>query len=91
MNALLMLAFILVILLIFFLNCLRFIVLLFAIPSNTDLFNEEVLLGLNYLKETQLPLFNLSIYHLLMGAVYFVLFMSIIATLRRKINHIRIE
>lgn len=91
MNALLMLAFILVILLIFFLNCLRFIVLLFAIPANTDLFNEEVLSGLNFLKETQLPLFNLSIYHLLMGAVYFVLFMSIIATLRRKINHIRIE
>lgn len=89
-NALILLALILVVLLIFFLNCLRFIVLLFQIPASAELFNEDILAGMNFLKTTMLPVFNVSLYSLLMGAVYFVVFMSIIGAIRKKINHLRI-
>ena len=89
-NALILLALILVVLLIFFLNCLRFIVLLFQIPASAELFNEDILAGMNFLRTTMLPVFNVSLYSLLMGAVYFVVFMSIIGAIRKKINHLRI-
>jgi hypothetical protein len=81
---------ILIMLCIIFYNCLRFIVFIFQIPASTELLNDDVLAGIEYLKSIDLPLFNISLYNLLLVSAYFVLFMQIIRFLRRKIETLHI-
>lgn len=81
---------ILVILIILFINCLRFIVLVFNIPASTTLLPDDILTGIQYLKDLQLPLFGVSLYTLLLSCAYFIIFMTVIMTLRRKIDKIHI-
>jgi hypothetical protein len=61
---------ILIMLCIIFYNCLRFIVFIFQIPASTELLNDDVLAGIEYLKSIDLPLFNISLYNLLLVSAY---------------------
>lgn len=81
---------ILIILIVLFINCLRFIVLVFNIPASTTLLPDDVLTGIQYLKDLQLPMFGVSLYTLLLSCAYFIIFMTVIMTLRRKIDKIHI-
>lgn len=56
LNLFMIVLFIIVMLLILFINCLRFIVLVFNIPAFDGLLDENILRGINYLKEVNLPL-----------------------------------
>ena len=80
---------IIVALLVLFLNCLKLIVNLYQVPASTVLFNDEVLKGLEFLKSINIPFpgtKGIGLFTLLMSCVYFVLFASVIATLRKKIE-----
>ena len=92
LNLFMIVLFIIVMLLILFINCLRFIVLVFNIPAYDKLLDENILRGINYLKEVHLPLLgdNLSLYSLLLSCAYFVIFLSVIAVIRKKIDKIHI-
>ena len=92
LNLFMIVLFIIVMLLILFINCLRFIVLVFNIPAFDGLLDENILRGINYLKEVNLPLLgdNLSLYNLLLSCAYFVIFLSVIAVIRKKIDKIHI-
>ena len=92
LNLYMIVLFIIVMLLILFINCLRFIVLVFNIPAFDGLLDENILRGINYLKEVNLPLLgdNLSLYNLLLSCAYFVIFLSVIAVIRKKIDKIHI-
>ena len=79
---------IIILLIILFINCLRFIVLVFNIPASTTLLPADMLTGIEYLKGLQLPLFGVSLYALLLSCAYFVIFMTVSMTLRRKIDKI---
>ena len=81
---------IIVLLIILFMNCLRFIVLVFNIPASTALIPDDMLKGIEYMKTIQLPLFGVSLYTLLLSCAYFVIFMTIIMTIRRKIDKLHI-
>lgn len=92
LNLFMIVLFIIVMLLILFINCLRFIVLVFNIPAFDGLLDKNILRGINYLKEVNLPLLgdNLSLYNLLLSCAYFVIFLSVIAVIRKKIDKIHI-
>lgn len=80
---------IIIALLILFLNCLILIFNLYQIPASTALFNENVLKGLEFLKSIKIPFpgtVDIGLFDLLLACVYFVLFTSLIATLRKKIE-----
>lgn len=80
---------IIVALLVLFLNCLKLIVNLYQVPASTVLFNDDVLKGLEFLKSINIPFpgtKGIGLFTLLMSCVYFVLFASVIATLRKKIE-----
>ncbi len=80
---------IIVALLVLFLNCLKLIVNLYQVPASTVLFNDDVLKGLEFLKSINIPFpgtKGIGLFALLMSCVYFVLFASVIATLRKKIE-----
>lgn len=81
---------IIVLLIILFMNCLRFIVLVFNIPASTALMPADMLKGIEFMKNLQLPLFGVSLYSLLLSCAYFVIFMTIIMTIRRKIDKLHI-
>ena len=75
---------------ILFINCLRFIVLVFNIPASSVLIHEDMLRGIEYMKNLQLPVFGVSLYTLLLSCAYFVIFMTVIAAIRRKIDKMHI-
>lgn len=89
LDILMLLILIIIALLILFLNCLILIFNLYQIPSSTALFNENVLKGLEFLKSIKIPFpgtVGIGLFDLLLACVYFVLFTSLIATLRKKIE-----
>ena len=89
LDILILLILIIIALLILFLNCLILIFNLYQIPSSTALFNENVLKGLEFLKSIKIPFpgtVGIGLFDLLLACVYFVLFTSLIATLRKKIE-----
>lgn len=81
---------IIILLMILFINCLRFIVLVFNIPASSVLIHEDMLRGIEYMKNLQLPVFGVSLYTLLLSCAYFVIFMTVIAAIRRKIDKMHI-
>lgn len=88
-DILMLLILIIIALLILFLNCLILIFNLYQIPASTALFNENVLKGLEFLKSIKIPFpgtVGIGLFDLLLACVYFVLFTSLIATLRKKIE-----
>ena len=89
LDILMLLILIIIALLILFLNCLILIFNLYQIPVSTALFNENVLKGLEFLKSIKIPFpgtVGIGLFDLLLACVYFVLFTSLIATLRKKIE-----
>lgn len=89
LDILMLLILIIIALLILFLNCLILIFNLYQIPASTALFNENVLKGLEFLKSIKIPFpgtVGIGLFDLLLACVYFVLFTSLIATLRKKIE-----
>lgn len=81
---------IIVLLIVIFINCLYFIVSIFSIPASTALLNEDVLKGIDFIKSLRIERFNLSLYDLILVLVYFLLFLTIIKALRRKIDTLRL-
>ena len=81
---------IIILLMILFINCLRFIVLVFNIPASSTLIHTDMLKGIEYMKNLQIPVFGVSLYTLLLSCAYFVIFMTVIAAIRRKIDKMHI-
>lgn len=81
---------IIILLMILFINCLRFIVLVFNIPASSALIHADMLRGIEYMKNLQIPVFGVSLYALLLSCAYFVIFMTVIAAIRRKIDKMHI-
>lgn len=89
LDILMLLILIIIALLILFMNCLILILRLYQIPASTALFNDNVLKGLEFLKSINIPFpgtTGIGLFELLMSCAYFVLFASVIATLRKKID-----
>lgn len=88
-DILMLLILIIIALLILFMNCLILILRLYQIPASTVLFNDNVLKGLEFLKSINIPFpgtTGIGLFELLMSCAYFVLFASVIATLRKRID-----
>lgn len=85
----LLLILIIIMLLRIFLSCLAFIVSIFKVPRSTVFLNEYMIMGLDYLKTTEIPGFGVSIYDLFMGLIYILLMFSVIAVIRKNIDRIR--
>ena len=81
---------IIILLMILFINCLRFIVLVFNVPASSALIHADMLKGIEYMKNLQIPVFGVSLYALLLSCAYFVIFMTVIAAIRRKIDKMHI-
>ena len=81
---------IIILLMILFINCLRFIVLVFNIPASSVLIHSDMMQGIEYMKNLQLPVFGVSLWTLLLSCAYFVIFMTVIAAIRRKIDKMHI-
>ena len=81
---------IILLLMILFINCLRFIVLVFNVPASSALIHADMLKGIEYMKNLQIPVFGVSLYALLLSCAYFVIFMTVIAAIRRKIDKMHI-
>ncbi len=81
---------IIILLIILFINCLRFIVLVFNIPASSTLIHEDMLKGIEFMQNLQIPVFNISLYSLLLACAYFVIFMTVIAAIRRKIDKLHV-
>ncbi|WP_182431737.1 hypothetical protein [Clostridium sp. AF32-12BH] len=81
---------IIILLMILFINCLRFIVLVFNIPASSALIHSDMMQGIEYMKNLQLPVFGVSLWTLLLSCAYFVIFMTVIAAIRRKIDKMHI-
>lgn len=90
LNLLMLALLIIIILLILFINCLRFIVLVFNIPASSALIHSDMMQGIEYMKNLQLPVFGVSLWTLLLSCAYFVIFMTVIAAIRRKIDKMHI-
>ncbi len=93
LNIFTLLILIVIALLILFTNCLKFIFNIYQIPASSALFNDDVLKGLNFLKSLEVTFPGtsaISVYDLLIACAYFVIFMSIIAMLRKKIDKIHV-
>ena len=89
LDILMLLILIIIALLILFMNCLILILRLYQIPASTALFNDNVLKGLEFLKSINIPFpgtTGIGLFELLMSCAYFVLFASVIATLRKRID-----
>ncbi len=81
---------IIILLIILFINCLRFIILVFNIPASSTLIHEDMLKGIEFMQNLQIPVFNISLYSLLLACAYFVIFMTVIAAIRRKIDKLHV-
>lgn len=81
---------IIILLIILFLNCLRFIILIFSIPASTAFLNENIIMGIEFIKNLQVEKFNLSLYDLIVSVVYLLLFLAIIKAIRNKIDRIHL-
>lgn len=88
-NGLYLLILILFMLLRLFLHVLEFIFFIFRIPASTSLMPEYLLMGFNYLNEIHLPVLNLSLYALLQGLLYVVVFFGILGTLRSYVSRMK--
>ena len=89
-NALLYIILILIMLLVIFVSCLAFIIMIFRIPPTTGFLPEDMILGLNYLKTLMIPGMNMSVYNFFMALVYIILLFTVVGLLRKNIDKIHI-
>ena len=67
-----------------------FIFNIFRIPSSTAFLPDNVILGLEYLKQLEIPGIGISVYGLFMGLIYVLVFCSVIGVLRAYISRMRV-
>lgn len=85
-NFVICIIFIILLLILIFANCVRLIVTIFNIPASNNLFNADVLKGLDFTKKLIIPNLNVSLYSLLVGIAFFLCIMSIIGLLKKRID-----
>lgn len=88
-NIFVLLISIIIMLLIIFINCLAFIVMVFRIEATTGFLPDEMVAGLDYLRNLEIPGFGMSVYSFFMTLVYILLFFSIVGILRKNIDKIK--
>jgi hypothetical protein len=67
-------------------QCLLLIVNLFNIPATTGYLNDDMIVGLEYLKSIQLPLMGIGLYALIQGMLFISIMFGIIKVLRKNID-----
>jgi len=88
-SALLILIVIIIKLLMIFFHCMQFIIAIFAIQPSTAFLPEEMVMGLDYIKQLNIPGIGMSVYGFMMGLIYIIILFYAIRTLRLNINHLR--
>ncbi len=90
LNGLWLLIMILIMLLSIFLHLMIFIINIFKIPATTGYLNENMVMGLNYIKTLEITGIGLSVYDFMMGLVYILMVFGVVKVLRANIHHIKI-
>lgn len=82
LNGLIYLIMILILLLKIFIHCLQFIINIFKIEASTGFLPDEMVMGLNFLKQIEITGIGLSIYDFMMGLVYILMVFGVVKLLR---------
>lgn len=81
-NGLIYLILILILLLKIFIHCLQFIINIFKIEASPGFLPDEMVMGLNFLKQIEITGIGLSIYDFMMGLVYILMVFGVVKLLR---------
>ena len=90
LNGLIYLILILILLLKIFIHCLQFIINIFKIEASPGFLPDEMVMGLNFLKQIEITGIGLSVYDFMMGLVYILMFFGVVKLLRGYAYKIRI-
>ena len=82
LNGLIYLIMILILLLKIFIHCLQFIINIFKIEASPGFLPDEMVMGLNFLKQIEITGIGLSIYDFMMGLVYILMVFGVVKLLR---------
>lgn len=82
LNGLIYLILILILLLKIFIHCLQFIINIFKIEASPGFLPDEMVMGLNFLKQIEITGIGLSIYDFMMGLVYILMVFGVVKLLR---------
>lgn len=82
LNGLIYLILILILLLKIFIHCLQFIINIFKIEASPGFLPDEMVMGLNFLKQIEITGIGLSIYNFMMGLVYILMVFGVVKLLR---------
>lgn len=82
LNGLIYLILILLLLLKIFIHCLQFIINIFKIEASPGFLPDEMVMGLNFLKQIEITGIGLSIYDFMMGLVYILMVFGVVKLLR---------
>lgn len=89
-NGLIYLILILILLLKIFIHCLQFIINIFKIESTQGFLPDDMVTGMNFLKQLQIEGIGLSVYDFMMGLVYILMFFGVVKLLRGYVYKIHI-
>lgn len=89
-NGLIYLILILILLLKIFIHCLQFIINIFKIEPTQGFLPDDMVTGMNFLKQLQIEGIGLSVYDFMMGLVYILMFFGVVKLLRGYVYKIRI-
>lgn len=90
LNGLIYLILILILLLKIFIHCLQFIINIFKIEASPGFLPDEMVMGLDFLKQIEITGIGLSVYDFMMGLVYILMFFGVVKLLRGYAYKIRI-
>lgn len=82
LNGLIYLILILILLLKIFIHCLQFIINIFKIEASPGFLPDEMVMGLDFLKQIEITGIGLSIYDFMMGLVYILMVFGVVKLLR---------
>lgn len=89
-NGLIYLILILILLLKIFIHCLQFIINIFKIEPTQGFLPDDMVTGMNFLKQLQIEGIGLSVYDFMMGLVYILMFFGVVKLLRGYVYKIHI-
>lgn len=89
-NGLIYLILILILLLKIFIHCLQFIINIFKIEPTQGFLPDDMVTGMNFLKQLQIEEIGLSVYDFMMGLVYILMFFGVVKLLRGYVYKIHI-
>lgn len=90
-NGLLLLIYILFKLLMIFLHFLEFIVNVFKIPAAPGFLNDDMLVGLNFIKSFQIGDWGISVYDFLMTLVHMLIFFAVVKMFKQHIDRLHLK